>query len=107
MYDLPTDTKTARRDYALFRKRLLIDGFQLMPYPAVRPVVVVIKTPAVSWPWTKRLRVRSEAGRNERLCGQPPERSTPGGVGLCLSFEITQKARIIGDTLGFEAEYPA
>lgn len=32
MFDLPTDTKAARRAYALFRKRLLKDGFSLMQY---------------------------------------------------------------------------
>lgn len=32
MFDLPTDTKRARKEYALFRKMLLADGFQLMQY---------------------------------------------------------------------------
>jgi CRISPR-associated protein Cas2 len=32
MFDLPTDTKRARREYALFRKTLLEDGFQKMQY---------------------------------------------------------------------------
>ena len=32
MFDLPTDTKKARRDYANFRKRLLADGFSRMQY---------------------------------------------------------------------------
>lgn len=32
MFDLPTDTKQARRDYALFRKHLLSDGFMMMQY---------------------------------------------------------------------------
>lgn len=32
MFDLPTDTKTARRAYALFRKKLLEDGFTMMQY---------------------------------------------------------------------------
>lgn len=32
MFDLPTDTKQARRDYALFRKFLLSDGFRQMQY---------------------------------------------------------------------------
>jgi CRISPR-associated protein Cas2 len=32
MFDLPTDTKQARRSYALFRKKLLEDGFALMQY---------------------------------------------------------------------------
>jgi CRISPR-associated protein Cas2 len=32
MFDLPTDTKKARRDYTLFRKHLLEDGFTLMQY---------------------------------------------------------------------------
>ena len=32
MFDLPTDTKKARRQYALFRKFLLEDGFQRMQY---------------------------------------------------------------------------
>jgi CRISPR-associated protein Cas2 len=32
MFDLPTDTKKARRDYAIFRKKLLEDGFQKMQY---------------------------------------------------------------------------
>ena len=32
MFDLPTDTKQSRKDYALFRKRLLQDGFRLMQY---------------------------------------------------------------------------
>jgi len=32
MFDLPTDTKTARREYALFRKELLNDGFSRMQY---------------------------------------------------------------------------
>jgi len=32
MFDLPTDSKKARRDYALFRKHLLSDGFTRMQY---------------------------------------------------------------------------
>jgi CRISPR-associated protein Cas2 len=32
MFDLPTDTKKARKSYALFRKRLLEDGFVMMQY---------------------------------------------------------------------------
>ncbi len=32
MFDLPTDTKTARRHYAQFRKSLLKDGFTQMQY---------------------------------------------------------------------------
>lgn len=32
MFDLPTDTKKARKDYALFRKHLLEDGFTMMQY---------------------------------------------------------------------------
>ncbi len=32
MFDLPTDTKRARREYTLFRKMLLSDGFTQMQY---------------------------------------------------------------------------
>ncbi len=32
MFDLPTDTKKARRQYTLFRKLLLEDGFDMMQY---------------------------------------------------------------------------
>jgi len=32
MFDLPTDTKKARRNYALFRKHLLADGFMRIQY---------------------------------------------------------------------------
>lgn len=32
MFDLPTDTKKARKDYARFRKNLLEDGFTMMQY---------------------------------------------------------------------------
>ena len=32
MFDLPTDTKRARKQYALFRKHLLEDGFTMMQY---------------------------------------------------------------------------
>mgnify|MGYP003663317933 FL=1 len=32
MFDLPTDTKKARRQYSLFRKLLLEDGFDMMQY---------------------------------------------------------------------------
>ncbi len=32
MFDLPVDTKKARRNYALFRKDLLEDGFTKMQY---------------------------------------------------------------------------
>ncbi len=32
MFDLPTDTKAARRRYTLFRKLLLDDGFTRMQY---------------------------------------------------------------------------
>lgn len=32
MFDLPTDTKQARREYALFRKHLLRDGFRMLQY---------------------------------------------------------------------------
>lgn len=32
MFDLPTDTKKARKSYAQFRKFLLDDGFTLMQY---------------------------------------------------------------------------
>ena len=32
MFDLPTDTKKARKDYTRFRKALLKDGFAMMQY---------------------------------------------------------------------------
>lgn len=32
MFDLPTDTKAARRAYTDFRKSLLIDGYTMMQY---------------------------------------------------------------------------
>ena len=32
MFDLPTDTKKARKEYALFRKHLLEDGFTMMQF---------------------------------------------------------------------------
>jgi CRISPR-associated protein Cas2 len=32
MFDLPTDTKAERRDYAKFRKGLLTDGFTMMQF---------------------------------------------------------------------------
>lgn len=32
MFDLPVDTKRARRSYALFRKALLQDGFAMMQF---------------------------------------------------------------------------
>lgn len=32
MFDLPTDTKEARRNYTDFRKKLLDDGFTMMQY---------------------------------------------------------------------------
>ena len=32
MFDLPTDTKKARKDYAQFRKQLLEDGFAMMQF---------------------------------------------------------------------------
>ena len=32
MFDLPTDTKQARRGYTLFRKHLLSDGFTKLQY---------------------------------------------------------------------------
>lgn len=32
MFDLPTDTKAARRAYTVFRKQLLRDGFSMMQY---------------------------------------------------------------------------
>lgn len=32
MFDLPTDTKRARREYALFRKALQKDGFSMLQY---------------------------------------------------------------------------
>ncbi len=32
MFDLPTDTKQARREYTLFRKHLLSDGFTRLQY---------------------------------------------------------------------------
>ncbi len=32
MFDLPTDTKKARRQYTLFRKSLIKDGFTMMQY---------------------------------------------------------------------------
>ena len=32
MFDLPTETKTARRAYAQFRKKLMKDGFAMMQY---------------------------------------------------------------------------
>ena len=32
MFDLPVDTKEARRAYALFRKSLVKDGFTMMQY---------------------------------------------------------------------------
>lgn len=32
MFDLPTDTKKARREYAIFRKHLLRNGFTMLQY---------------------------------------------------------------------------
>ncbi len=32
LFDLPTDSKTARRQYTQFRKHLLRDGFTMMQY---------------------------------------------------------------------------
>jgi len=32
MFDLPTETRKARREYALFRKYLLTQGFDMMQY---------------------------------------------------------------------------
>lgn len=32
LFDLPTDTKEARKDYARFRKHLLKNGFSMMQY---------------------------------------------------------------------------
>jgi len=32
LFDLPTDTKQARKDYTHFRKHLLKDGFSMMQY---------------------------------------------------------------------------
>ncbi len=32
MFDLPTDTKAARKQYAQFRKHLLKDGFSMMQF---------------------------------------------------------------------------
>ena len=32
MFDLPVDTKQARREYTLFRKALLKDGFTMLQY---------------------------------------------------------------------------
>ncbi|MBC6429048.1 MAG: CRISPR-associated endonuclease Cas2 [Cellvibrionales bacterium] len=32
LFDLPTDTKAARKQYTLFRKHLLADGFSMMQY---------------------------------------------------------------------------
>ncbi len=32
MFDLPTDTKKARKDYTLFRKKLMKDGFRMIQY---------------------------------------------------------------------------
>ena len=32
MFDLPTDTKKARKDYTYFRKNLLKDGFTMLQY---------------------------------------------------------------------------
>lgn len=32
LFDLPTDTKQARKQYTLFRKKLLQDGFGMMQY---------------------------------------------------------------------------
>jgi len=34
LFDLPTDTKKARKDYTQFRKHLLTDGFSMMQYSA-------------------------------------------------------------------------
>lgn len=32
MFDLPTDTKKARKDYTFFRKKLMQDGFGMVQY---------------------------------------------------------------------------
>ncbi len=32
MFDLPTDTKKARKEYTVFRKNLLKDGFSMLQY---------------------------------------------------------------------------
>ena len=32
LFDLPTDSKAARKQYTMFRKRLLQDGFTMMQY---------------------------------------------------------------------------
>lgn len=39
MFDLPVDTKQARRDYAIFRKKLRQDGFMMLQFSVyARPV---------------------------------------------------------------------
>ena len=32
LFDLPTDTKKDRKEYALFRKKLLMDGFTMFQF---------------------------------------------------------------------------
>lgn len=32
MFDMPTETKTDRKSYALFRKRIISDGFQMFQF---------------------------------------------------------------------------
>ena len=32
MFDMPTETKTDRKSYALFRKRIVADGFQMFQF---------------------------------------------------------------------------
>jgi len=32
MFDLPTDTKKARKDYSFFRKNIMKDGFSMIQY---------------------------------------------------------------------------
>jgi CRISPR-associated endonuclease Cas2 len=91
MFDLPTDTKKARRAYARFRKDLLEDGFTMTQYSvysrhcskttsatARPPVVAKRETAAIRSEMSRLLALVSVVAKRETAA----IRSTKGYVGL-------------------------
>ncbi len=59
MFDLPTDTKQSRREYALFRKHLLKNGFQMMQYSVTSDTVRGAKTQRSTFTGSGRIHPRT------------------------------------------------
>lgn len=95
MFDLPTETKKARRRYTLFRKALLDDGFTMMQYsvyirhcPSEENAQVHTDRIKRALPATGEVRILTftdiQFGRMQIFFGKTPQKGESPGVQLEL-----------------------